>query len=150
MRAARIFLLFFAIIQNIVIYASSIHILLTSMFCHHRISFMQLGHLFTRSGLTYSEVSSKVCHDSFCQLGSSISLPWVIYFEAFYLHVVSSFSCIPVICPKLVLFITRSQFVSIWVVKRNTIAYPTQQSSSPSRGIPCSHKRGNDERVTAV
>jgi len=23
---------------------------------------------------------------------------------------------------------------------RNTIAYPTQQSSSPSRGIPCSHK----------
>jgi len=33
---------------------------------------------------------------------------------------------------------------------RNTIAYPTQQSSSPSRGIPCSHKRGNDDQVTAV
>jgi len=33
---------------------------------------------------------------------------------------------------------------------RNTIAYPTQQSSSPSRGIPCSHKRGNDDHVTAV
>jgi len=33
---------------------------------------------------------------------------------------------------------------------RNTIAYPNQQSSSPSRGIPCSHKRGNDDRVTAV
>jgi len=33
---------------------------------------------------------------------------------------------------------------------RNTIAYPTQQSSSHSRGIPCSHKRGNDDRVTAV
>jgi hypothetical protein len=29
---------------------------------------MELGHLLTRSGLTYSEVSSKVCHDSFCQL----------------------------------------------------------------------------------
>jgi len=28
---------------------------------------------------------------------------------------------------------------------RNTVAYPTQQSSSPSRGIPCSHKRGSDE-----
>ena len=69
------------------------------------ISFMQLGHLLTRSGLTYPEVSSKVYHDSFCQLGSSISLPWVIYFEAFYLHVVSSFSCIQVICPKLVLFL---------------------------------------------
>jgi len=43
----------------------------------------------------------KVYHDSFCQLGSSISLPWVIYFETFYLQFVSSFSCIPVICPKL-------------------------------------------------
>ena len=32
---------------------------------------------------------------------------------------------------------------------RNTIAYPTQQSSSPSRGIPCSHKRGNDDRVSS-
>jgi len=72
---------------------------------------MQLGHLLTRSGLTYPEVSSKVYHDSFCQLGSSISLPWEIYFEAFYLHVVSSFSCIPVICPKLVLFLAPLQFV---------------------------------------
>jgi len=42
----------------------------------------------TRSGLTYPEVSSKVCHDSFCQLGNSVSLPWVIYYGAFYLHVV--------------------------------------------------------------
>ena len=58
---------------------------------------MELGHLLTRSGLTYPEVSSKVCHDSFCQLDSSVSLPWVICFEAFYLHVVSSFSFIPVI-----------------------------------------------------
>ena len=73
---------------------------------HHNIFFMELGHLLTRSGLTYPEVSSKVYHDSFCQLDSSVSLPWVIYFEAFYLHVVSSFSCIPVICPKLVLFLT--------------------------------------------
>ena len=56
------------------------------------ISFMELGHLLTRSGLTYPEVSSKVYHDSFCQLGSNVSLPWVIYFEAFYLHVVEFFS----------------------------------------------------------
>jgi hypothetical protein len=40
---------------------------------HHHISVMQLGHLLTRSGLTYPEVSSKVCHDSFCQLENSIS-----------------------------------------------------------------------------
>ena len=75
---------------------------------------MQLGHLLTRSGLTYPEVSSKVYHDSFCQLGSSISLPWVIYVETFYLHVVSSFSCIPVICPKFVLFLTPLQFIQLF------------------------------------
>jgi len=39
---------------------------------------MELGHLLTCSDLTYPEVSSKVCHDSFCQLGNSISLPWVL------------------------------------------------------------------------
>ena len=33
---------------------------------------------------------------------------------------------------------------------RTTTAYPTQQSSSPSRGIPSSHKRGNDDRITSV
>jgi len=67
---------------------------------HHHLSIMELGHLLARSGLTYPEVSSKVC-----QLGNSVSLPWVIYYKAFYLHVVSSFSCIPVICLKLVLFL---------------------------------------------
>jgi len=72
------------------------------------------AHLLTRSGLTYPEVSSKVYHDSFCQLDSSVSLPWVIYFEAFCLHVVSSFSCIPVNCPKLVLFLTPLQFVRLF------------------------------------
>ena len=75
---------------------------------------MELGRLLTRSGLKYPEASSKVYHDSFCQLGSSVSLPWVMYFEAFYLHVVSSFSCIPVICPKLVLFLTPLQFVLLF------------------------------------
>jgi len=68
------------------------------------ISVMELGHLLTRSDFTYPEVSSKVCHNSFCQLGNSVSLPWVIYYGAFYLHVVSIFYCIPVICLKLVLF----------------------------------------------
>jgi len=89
-------------------------VLYTQQWYHHHISVMELGHLLTRCGLTYPEVSSKVYHDSFCQLGSSVSLPWVIYFEAFYLHVVPSFSCIPVICPKLVLFLTPSQFVHLF------------------------------------
>jgi len=66
---------------------------------------MELGHLLTHSGLTYPEVSLKICHDSFYQLENSVSLPWVIYYEAFYLHVVSSFSSSPVICPKLVFLI---------------------------------------------
>jgi len=70
--------------------------------------------LLTRSRLTYPEVSSKVYHDSFCQLDSSVSLTWVIHFEAFYLHVVSSFSCIPVICTKLLLFLTPLQFVHLF------------------------------------
>jgi hypothetical protein len=75
-------------------------------FNHHHIPVMELGHLLTRSRLTYPEVSSKICHDSFCQSASSVSLPWVVNYEAFCLHVVSSFSCIPVICPKLELFST--------------------------------------------
>ena len=66
---------------------------------------MELGHLFTHSGLTYPEVSSKVCHNFFCQLGNNVSFPWVICYETFYLHVVSSVPYIPVICPELVLFL---------------------------------------------
>jgi len=82
---------------------------------------MELAHLLTRSSLTYPEVSSKVCCDSFCQLGNSVSLLiWVIYYKAFYLHVVSSFSCIPIICLKLVLFLIPLQFVYLFC---NTIAY---------------------------
>jgi len=81
---------------------------------HHHISVMELGHLLTRSGLTYPEVSSKFCHDSFCQSGNCVSLPRVIYSETFYLHVVSSFSCIPVICPKFVLFLTPLQLVYLF------------------------------------
>jgi len=67
--------------------------------------------LLTRSRLTYPEVSSKVWHDSFCQLGNSVSLPWVIYYEAFYLNVVSNFFCIPEVCPKFVLLLILLQFV---------------------------------------
>jgi len=58
---------------------------------------MELGYFLALSGLTDAEVSSKVFHDSLCQMGNSVLLSWVIYYEAFYLHVLSSFSCIPVI-----------------------------------------------------
>ena len=46
---------------------------------HHHISLMELGHLLTRSGLTYPEVSSKVYHDSFCQLGSLWNNKYIIH-----------------------------------------------------------------------
>jgi hypothetical protein len=82
-----------------------------------QISVMELGHLLTRSGLTHAEVSSRVCHDSFCQLGNSVSLPWVIYYEAFYLHVVSSFSDIPVIFIKMMLFLIPLQFVHLFCTR---------------------------------
>ena len=59
-----------------------------------------VGHLLTCSGLTYPEISSKICHDFYYQLENSVLLPWVIYYEAFYLHVVCSFSYIPVLPPK--------------------------------------------------
>jgi len=81
----------------------------------HHVSVIELGHLLARSGLTYPEISSKVCHDSFCLLGSTVSLSWIIYYEAFYLHVVSIFSCIPVICPKLV-FIFNSFAIFVFVL----------------------------------
>ena len=35
---------------------------------HHHMSVMDSGHLLTRSGLTYLDVSYEVFHDSFCQL----------------------------------------------------------------------------------
>ena len=72
---------------------------------HHHLSVMELGHLLTRSGLTCPEASSKVCHNSFCQLRNSVSLSWVFCYEAFCLHVVSISSCIPVICLEMVLFL---------------------------------------------
>jgi len=56
---------------------------------HHHMSVMELGQLLTRSGLTFLEVSSEVFHDSFCQLGNSVSLSWVVCREAFCLYLYS-------------------------------------------------------------
>ena len=81
---------------------------------HHHMSVMELGHLLTRSGLAYLEVSSEVCHDSFCQLGNSVSLSWVVCHEAFCFHVVCSSSCIPVVYLEPVLFLTLLQFVHLF------------------------------------
>ena len=77
-------------------------------------SVTELGHLLTRSGLTYLEVSSEVCHNSFCQLGNSVSLSWVVCREAFCLDVVSSSSCIPAVYLEPVLFLIPLQCVNLF------------------------------------
>ena len=102
---------------------------------HHHVSAMDLGHLLTRSGLKYPEVSSKVCHDSFCQMGNSVSLSWVIYYEAFYLHVLSSFSCIPVICLKLVLFFIPLQICVLRMYIYNNIALSSSENEKYFRQL---------------
>jgi len=89
---------------------------------HHHISLMQLGHLLTSSGLTYPEVSSKVYYDSFCQLVSSVSLPWVICFETFYLHVVQLLLLIQATNTAKVLKRCQSldTFDGLWICRRTT------------------------------
>ena len=77
-------------------------------------SVTELGHMFTRSGLTYLEVSSEVFHDSFCQLGNSVSISWAVCHETFCLHVLSSSSCIPVVCLEPVLFLIPLQCVNLF------------------------------------
>ena len=93
---------------------------------HHHQAIMEVGHWMIRSGLTYPEVSSEVSPGSFCLWVYSFFLLFsAICYEAFCLHVVG-------------------------IRYRNTVASPAQERSSPSLGIPCSHKWGNDNQVTAV
>ena len=103
-------------LYNVLPYVGMLDIVNTSHHHHHHnhMSVMELGHLLTRSGLTYLEVSSEVCHDSFCQLGNSVSLSWVVCHEAFCLHVVSSSCCIPVVYLELVLFLIPLQCVNLF------------------------------------
>jgi hypothetical protein len=61
---------------------------------HHHLANMELGHLLTRFGLTYPEVSSMVTPGSFCLLVCSFSLSSVICYVAFCLDVATNFFCI--------------------------------------------------------
>ena len=81
---------------------------------HHLTSVMELGHLLIRFVLMYLEVSSEVFHDSFFQLGNSVSLSWVVCREAFFLHFVSSSTGIPVVCLEPVLFLIHLQCVNLF------------------------------------
>jgi hypothetical protein len=51
--------------------------------------------------------------------------------------------------PLVSLAVSHGSFC-ILVLMRSTLSSPTHQSSSPSHALPCSHKRDNDDRVTAV
>jgi len=92
----------------------------SSWLCHHH--HHHHHHIFHGVGPPVDPFQSHVSRSLFKGLpwfllpvgGGSISLPWVIYFEAFCLHVVSSFSCITVICPKWVLFLTPMQIVHLF------------------------------------
>ena len=79
---------------------------------HHHIPFMESGHL-SRS---VSHVSRNLFKGLPWCLPPVVELYFITlgnYFGAFYLHVVSSFSCIPGICPKLVFFLTPLQIAHL-------------------------------------
>ena len=100
-------------------------------------SVVELGHLLTRSGLTYLVDSSEVCHDSFCQLANSVSLSWVVCHEAFCLHVVSSSSFIPVV--SLCICHVKPNSLLLWgqatsrTVRGSYLGRSKRFSSSPKR-----------------
>jgi hypothetical protein len=82
-----------------------------SIVYHHHVAAMEVGHLLTHFGLTYPDVSSLVFLGSFCLLVCTFAVSWVICYGAFCLHVVSSFSCSSVFCPKLGLYLIPFQFL---------------------------------------
>ena len=66
---------------------------------HHHLAKIELGHLFTRSGLTILEVSIIVSSGFFCLCRFLLSS--VIYYWEFCLYVATIFFFIPVLCPEL-------------------------------------------------
>jgi hypothetical protein len=88
---------------------------------HHHVAIKEVGHLLIHSGLTHLVVSSVVFLGSFCLLGRSFLSIWVICYVAFDLHVVSMFSCSPVFCPKLGLYLIPLQSVYLFCDLSNCI-----------------------------
>jgi len=68
---------------------------------HHHRAIMELRHLFTRSGLTHPEVSSVVFPVFFLPSGRYFFII-LVYLS---LHVVATFFCIAVFCPRLRLYL---------------------------------------------
>jgi len=86
---------------------------------HHHLSIMLLGHFSIHSSLTHPEGSSVVSPGSpgsFCLLVCSFLLSSVICYEAFCLHVVSSFFCSLVFCPELGLCLIPLQSLCLFYI----------------------------------
>ena len=81
---------------------------------HHHLHNMQLGHLFTRSGVASPEVCLMVCLGSFAFWSVDFqNSRWTII-RAFCLHVATSLFCILVFCPKLGLYLFLLQSLCLF------------------------------------
>jgi len=72
---------------------------------HHHLAKMELGHWLTRSSHTHLEVSILVSPGFFCLMLCRILVFSVIYYGVFCLYFATNFFCIPVLCPKLGLYL---------------------------------------------
>ena len=96
---------------------------------HHHISVMELGHLLTRSGLTYPEVLQRSYHDFFCQLGSSTSLPRVIYHHHHHVSVMELGHLLPVPVSRIQKSLQRSTMIP------SASCGPEAKGSNPTTGL---------------
>ena len=97
---------------------------------HHHLAKMELGHLLTPSSLTHLEVSILVSPGFFCLIFCSILVLSVIYYGAFCLYFVTNFFCIPVLCPKLGLYLL------MYNLSTSIHTGMKRFSSQPSNSIP--------------
>jgi len=87
---------------------------------HHDVPVMELGHLWTRSGLFqkslqwYSLVPSAFWRVAFL-------LSWVICYKAFCLHVILNLFCSPVFCPRLGLHLIHLKSLHLYYNLTNCI-----------------------------
>jgi hypothetical protein len=95
---------------------------------HHHLAKMELSHFLTRSILTHLEVSILVSPSFFYLMFCSILVFSVIYCGAFCLYFATDFFCIPVLCPKLGLYLLMCSLSLHTVMKRFSSQYPERWS----------------------
>ena len=80
----------------------------------HHLASMELGHLLTHSGLTHLAIFLTFSPGFFYLLVFSILIFSVIYYGAFCFYVANKFFCIPVVCPKLGLYLALLQSLCLF------------------------------------